>query len=346
MGNETIFYYVTEEAVTGYKRNVKTHFWQKIKLSSFVIEEKEMSIVAVMIPTLQKGWKKEKLLRLMQEVITEYPDVFGKTEIILQPEIQQMLMQPDEFPSVFWPLSEKILHEKLNVEMHSMAKHSRSMAKRSTGQYGVVQLSTDQRSAVQLNTEQHSAENSMIENHFPPRKKSHLESVVLMLGDTFFPEEQMQRFSDMMQPYFSYINQLTILYEVDDDTEPEANTEMDAESDGWQEQSRWEEILEDYAEEFYYEYGLVSEVRRGRDFRPERQNGGNMQNPMIFLDYGYAGPLPLRAMRAGGIYLDVISSGRKETLIRQKCAEISYLSPRKYLDTVVKSGYDKLVNPV
>lgn len=139
------------------------------------------------------------------------------------------------------------------------------------------------------------------------------ESVVLLLNDAVFPEEQIQRFSEMMQPYFPRINHLTILYGAED----------------W-----WEEALADYADELYYEYGLVCQIKQGGDFPLKKQS--------LFLDYGYPGNIPLHALQEGGIYLDVASSEKKETVIRQKCMRVSYLSPRKYLDTVVKSGYDNV----
>lgn len=64
----------------------------------------------------------------------------------------------------------------------------------------------------------------------------------------------------------------------------------------------------------------------------------------LYVDYGYQGKLPYAMMRAGGIYIDLLSLGEKEQRIKKKCSKISYLSPMKYLDTMVKSGYDRLVN--
>ena len=58
------------------------------------------------------------------------------------------------------------------------------------------------------------------------------------------------------------------------------------------------------------------------------------------LPFGYPGTLPYSALRKGDVYLDIVSDEKKESLFRRKYIEISYLSPRKYLDTMVKSGYD------
>ena len=275
MGNETIFYYVTEEFVTGVKRDVNMHFWKKIKLSSCVLEKDEITVIVIMIPTLKKGWKKEKLLRLMQEAAAEYPDYSEYAQTLIQPQIEQMGVRRENDLSalpVFLFLTEKILFQTLD--------------KRPLRNYP--------------------------------------ESVVLLLGNILFPEEQMQNFMDMMKPYFPRINHLTILYENEDD--------------------RWEDAISEYTEEIYYEYGLVTQVRRGSDSPVKKHSVRIGQSAALFLDYGYPNLLHLRALKAGDIYLDVFSSEEKEAIFRRKYMEISYLSPRKYLDTMVKSGYDKLVN--
>ena len=275
MGNETIFYYVTEEFVTGIKRDINIHFWKRIKLSSCVLEKDEITVVVIMIPALKKGWKKEKLLRMMQEAAAEYPDYSEYAQILIQPQIEQMGIQSGNDLSalpIFLFLTEKIL--------------SGALDKRPLRGYP--------------------------------------ESVVLLLGNVLFPEEQMQYFMDMMKPYFTRINHLTILYENDDD--------------------RWEEAISEYTEDIYYEYGLVTQVRRGSDAPVKKQSVRIGQSKALFLDFGYPDLLHLRALKAGDIYLDVFQTEEKEAIFRRKYMEISYLSPRKYLDTMVKSGYDKLVN--
>ncbi|MCM1387445.1 MAG: hypothetical protein NC231_08965 [Bacillus sp. (in: Bacteria)] len=275
MGNETIFYYVTEESVTGCKKSANIHFWQKIKLSSRVLEEDGVTLVIIMIPDLKRGWKKEKLLRLMEETAKEYPAYFETAHVLIQPGIRQMYMQADNvlpMPPVFFFLAGKILEKALL---------------------------------------------SRFLREYP-------ESVVLLLGNALFVEEQMQKFMDMMMPYFPRMNHLTILYEKDDE--------------------RWEEAVSEYTEEIYYEYGLVAQIRCGSDLPLKRHSVRIGQSTALFLDYGYPDLEPFRALKAGDIYLDVCSSEKKEALFRRKYMEISYLSPRKYLDTMVKSGYDKLVN--
>lgn len=322
MGNETIFYrterssiiyFVTEESVTGIRRYIKPHFWQKIKLSSFDVDEEELHISTVMIPSLQKGWKKEKLLRLMRASITEKTMQSGNADVVMQPEVQTMSGQEDTFLSISWSLAGKLL--------------------------GKSQLL--KKTTVKL-------------------RKPYPETVVLLLGASLFPEEQMQKFLEMMQPYLPYINHLTILYELNDSsnsyTSSNINNSNDSNSindiydsddtytDYEYEKSRWEEAIADYTEELYYEYGLVAMVQCDRELRINRNRDMNGRGAVLFLDFGYSGNIPLRMIKAGDIYLDVYSSEKKEALFRRKCMEVSYISPRKYLDTVVKSGYDKLVN--
>ncbi|MBD5521282.1 MAG: hypothetical protein HDR03_08700 [Lachnospiraceae bacterium] len=270
MGNETILYYVFEETITGCKSSVKKHFWQKIKPRSFVMEDEDISVVIVMIPTNDKGWSRKKLLDIMNVGIAEYVDNLRTAKVVMHPGIQEILGQQEIASTVFWALADKLFMDKFS---------------------------------------------------YPSGNKCQVpESVVLLMGNSFFPEEQIERFTDMIQPYFPRINHLTIMHEMDDDAEISVE--------------RWQEAIDDFAETLYYEYGLVVDVNRS----------GGYAKQGIYIDYGYQGSLPYAMMRAGGVYIDVLSFGEKEQRIKKKCSKISYLSPMKYLDTMVKSGYDKLVN--
>lgn len=241
-----------------------------------MVEQDNLIIYAVMVPSQQKKGKPEKLLRLMrdaQERIVQSEE----ERIVLHPDIAEFLnLEKEEIPDIFFLLSTKIL--------------------------GL--------------------------------QKKPFDSVVLLLGKAMFPELQMRHFAEMMQSFFSRMNHLTILYEVDEE-----------------EQGRWQEAIEEYTEAFYYEYGLMAQFvgtkerdSQSRHKRYGRENTRHTGESTLFIDYGYAGDMPFRMMRAGDTYLDVAASGKKETLLKRKCAEVSYLSPLKYLDTTVKSGYDKLVH--
>ncbi|MBD5458232.1 MAG: hypothetical protein HDR27_06625 [Lachnospiraceae bacterium] len=301
MGNETIFYYVTEEMITGYKRTVKLRFWQKMRLSSFVVEKEEITIAAVMVPALSKGWKSEKLLRLMRETMEEHPLYSGSVRVLIQPGMQFLLAeqehsdfetskirpQSDAFLSIGFPLTGKILRERFPLQ----------------------------------------------------NRKDGPESVVLLLGELFFPEEQLRHFADMIQPYLPRVNALTVIYGTGDIAE--SGTEDAVESKTAEETGRLEEVIQEYTEELYYEYGLVSQVLSGDAASIKRHSLPGGQSPVLFLDYGYPGTQPFRMLKESDVYIDIASSEEKEALFRRKYRGIFYQSPRKYLDTMVKSGYDK-----
>lgn len=158
------------------------------------------------------------------------------------------------------------------------------------------------------------------------RQRNTFESIVLLLGKEVFPDIQMRCFVKMMQPFFTQINHLYIVYEAEEE-----------------ELERWRETLGEYVEAFSYEYGLMTQITGRADMRKNILYRGNDKS-VLFLDYSTSKELPFRWMRAGDIYLDVNVYEKKEMLLLRKCAEVFYLSPLKYLDTAVKSGYDKLVH--
>ena len=292
MGNETILYYVTEESITGTVNYIKRHFWQRITLSSFVmenmIEKREMALIVVIIPSLKKEWKPEKLLKLMLETAAGYREQFAEAEIVLHPKVGQMLGRQEEQDTVspvYWTLSEEFLADifsSQHVKRNEKGNERESRKKR--------------------------------EGSCPA-------SVVLLFGNLLFPEEQMQKFMELMQPYFPRINRLFILYDTETD--------------------RFEDALQHDTEELYYEYGLVSQIQCGKGSVLKRFMVESGQSPVLFMDYGYPGGIPFGAIKKGDSYLDIVSDEKKESLFRRKLMEISYISPRKYLDTLVKSGYDK-----
>ena len=312
MGNETILYYVFEETVTGCKKIVKPHFWRKIKPLTFVLEEDDLSVITIMIPTIEKVWKRDKLLGVMQKGIEEYREYqgyIGSADTVIHPKLQQILLQKESFTPIFWKLAEKLFTDKFAPQKRIPDK-------------------------------------PYVQNGLTLNRRQTPEAVVLLLGNTFFPEEQLERFTELMQPCFPYINQLTVVYGSDDEEDNELSTELEDEPDYAINESgnRLEAEIDDLLEMLYYEYGLVGRIWQVDGFKPQPPEIRNGQCPILFLDYGYAGKLPYSMMRNGGTYIDVLSSGEKERCINKKCSKISYMSPLKYLDTMVKSGYDKLVN--
>ncbi len=198
MGNETILYYVFEETITGCKNSVKKHFWQKIKPRSFVMQDEDISVIIVMIPTNDKGWNRKKLLDIMNTGIAEYVDYLRSAKVVMNSEIQELLGQWESFHTVFWTLADKLFADNFSYQ--------------SGNKYQVP------------------------------------ESVVLLMGNSFFPEEQIERFTDMMQPFFPRINHLTIMHEMDDDAEISME--------------RWNKAIDDFVDMLYYEYGLVVDVNQ------------------------------------------------------------------------------------
>lgn len=374
MGNETIFYYVTEETVTGLPQSVKKSFWQKIRPDSFVVEKEEITIVVFLIPRHRKGWKAEKLFRLIQDSAEKHSLYSRGAKILVQPEIQHMLegkdkhkqgisenagarerfWQNDALLSVCFPLSEKMLRKQFPV-----------------------------RGGKDWTVEGRSPKAGTGEIHGP---KAGPESVVLLMGAVFFPEEQLQHFAEMIGPYLPRVNALTVFYETEDTWDEKAMGSGEYTQDGksmgseeyardgksmgseeaWhgkggkssgdvrdetaaesgrpteeeRNASRLREVIQEYTDGLYYEYGLVSRIICGTEAAAGQSSRPYGQSPSLFLDYGYSGKLPFSMLKHGGIYLDIVSSQEKEALFRRKYRGIFYQSPRKYLDTMVKSGYD------
>ncbi|MCM1037864.1 MAG: hypothetical protein NC434_00965 [Ruminococcus sp.] len=301
MGNETILYYVTQDTITGvtkegkpekkakYVDHGKWRFRRKISLPSFVVESGglEITVITVMIPPLRKGWKPEKLLKQMRETAESYRARFPDMEILLHPQIERMLGRDEGQSQTAMSAIDWFLAGRLFTEIM-----------RGGGECDNV-------------------------CYFKRGCGNRPASVVLMLGNLLFPEEQMQRFLEWMTPYFPYVNRLFVWY--------------DAEEDGQMN----EESIQQELEDLYYEYGLVSQIQCGKGSALKRRMAESGQSPVFFLDFGYAGGVPFGALKKGDFYLDLFSDEKKEALFRRKYMEISYASARKCLDTLVKSGYDK-----
>ena len=147
---------------------------------------------------------------------------------------------------------------------------------------------------------------------------------VVLLSEPRDTEWQMEMTGELLQPYLSKINKLLIFYE-----------EI-AETDIWME-------LGSHLDDYYYEYGLVPQPKPYAESADGFRCGKHKCNGMI-LDYctGFRYPKLLPGSRA--VYIDMASETDKERLLYRKAPQISYVSPLKYLDTMVKNSYDGLVN--
>ena len=175
--------------------------------------------------------------------------------------------------------------------------------------------------------------------------------VAVLLGEPADTDWQMKMTGELLLPYLPKINKLVIFYE-----------EI-AETDIWME-------LGSHLDEYYYEYGLVPQLAPYmRTYAPDaeysdrfcaatwgkpggdgsetvsmRANafrcGKQRCNGMI-LDYCGQFRYPKILPDSKAVYIDVMSEGEKERLLGRKTPRIPYISPLKYLDTMVKNSYDR-----
>lgn len=136
--------------------------------------------------------------------------------------------------------------------------------------------------------------------------------------DTLF---QMELTEEVLAPYLPRINHLTFYYE------ETAGLDL------------WEDAA-GYLEAYSYEYGLTPGLVPYRTGTGGRAGGGEMGGGLI-LDYGAAADRWLFQSKAQSVYVDLEGSLSKERKCLAKDGRIRYVSPLKYLDTAVKSGYDR-----
>lgn len=142
---------------------------------------------------------------------------------------------------------------------------------------------------------------------------AHNGMVTVLLGQPADTDLQMQMTWKLLQPYLARVNRMQIYYE------ETAGVDI-------------EEELQEYLESYYYEYGLVPQFCKRRE-----KCGG------VILDYCEQFQYP-KIIPEGCVYIDLTSAAEKEQICRRKGLSIPYVSPLKYLDTVVKNSYDRKVN--
>lgn len=146
------------------------------------------------------------------------------------------------------------------------------------------------------------------------------EAAVLLgsASDTLWQMEMTER---LLTPYLPRINSLTFWYE------EQAGADL------------WEEAA-DCLEAYSYEYGLTPGLLPYRTDTGSGAGAGGDCGGLI-LDYG--APLESRRLkgRKQAVYVDLQSSPIKERKCLASDGRILYVSPLKYLDTAVKSEYDR-----
>lgn len=149
-------------------------------------------------------------------------------------------------------------------------------------------------------------------------------AAVVLLGKSSDTLWQMEMTGQVLSPYLPRINRLTFYYE---------------EAEGI---DLWEEAA-GYLESYSYEYGLTPGLapycRSGERAAGERGFGDGSGG--LILDYG--APVDGRWFqgREGAVCVDLQGNPAKERKCLAAGGRLSYVSPLKYLDTVVKSEYDR-----
>lgn len=146
-------------------------------------------------------------------------------------------------------------------------------------------------------------------------------SVTVLLGSPDDTERQMETVWQLLSPYLPRINSLLFYYEEVEGT------------DIWEETAVW-------LEEYGYEYGLApamrSYLKEAEGLRCGRDRCGG-----VILDFAPQARYPRTEREERVIYVDLASVQEKERSCIRKNGQILYVSPFKYLDTVVKSSYDR-----
>lgn len=147
---------------------------------------------------------------------------------------------------------------------------------------------------------------------------------VVLLGAAEDMERQLELTWELLRPCLVKINRMLIFYE-----------EL-AETDIWSE-------LSSHLDEYYYEYGLVPQLEP----YAETMDGFRCGKPRccgLILDYCAQFRYPKIMPGSEAVYIDMASAADKESALHRKTPQIPYVSPLKYLDTMVKNSYDRLVN--
>lgn len=160
-------------------------------------------------------------------------------------------------------------------------------------------------------------------------------NIVILLGDMDFPERQLDFFGRLLTPYLPRINRMTVLYT--DGKEADGDVQTDEGADRTYQIERILEATEIFGGDLYYEYGLVVQAESIWNYAKRRRKEDGR---VLYLDGGSAGRMPAYSLKKGDLYLDMVSSMILGTRIERLNIDICYLSPRKYLDTIVKSSYD------
>lgn len=201
-------------------------------------------------------------------------------------------------------------------------------------------------------------------------------TVTVLLGQPAKADRQMETTWELLQPYLPRVNRMMLYYEKQEiprdweETEPAGGEEKPLQSAERESRvrRRWlsdgvrgskrrgrfhaygdeagggdtSEVLQGYLEDYYYEYGLVPQLLPYAGSRESALRCGKDRCGGVILDYSEDFRYP-KIMPDGSVYIDVASDSGKERAFRQKSLMVPYVSPLKYLDTLVKNSYDRKV---
>ena len=185
--------------------------------------------------------------------------------------------------------------------------------------------------------------------------------VTVLLGQPHETAQQLEMTWELLEPYLPRVNRMLLYYEEQEtlwdkrDGYPADRETQILETAGTDAREELQELLEVY----YYEYGLVPQLvpysrsRTTEGVEEEVEKAAKETGPVglrcgkercggVILDYceGFRYP---KITPADCVYMDIVSDGGKQRLLGRKSPAVAYVSPLKYLDTMVKNSYDRKV---
>lgn len=185
--------------------------------------------------------------------------------------------------------------------------------------------------------------------------------VTVLLGQPHETAQQLEMTWELLEPYLPRVNRMLLYYEEQEtlwdkrDGYPADRETQILETAGTDAREELQELLEVY----YYEYGLVPQLvpysrsRTAAGVEEAVQEAAKETGPVglrcgkercggVILDYceGFRYP---KITPADCVYMDIVSDGGKQRLLGRKSPAVAYVSPLKYLDTMVKNSYDRKV---
>lgn len=194
--------------------------------------------------------------------------------------------------------------------------------------------------------------------------------VTVLLGQPHETAQQLEMTWELLEPYLPRVNRMLLYYEEQEpswdkrDGDPADREAQLLETAGTDAREELQEFLEVY----YYEYGLVPQLvpysrsRTAAGVEEEVEKAAKEETANETAKEAGPGQLRCGKERCGGVildycegfrypkiaagecvYMDIVSDGGKQRLLGRKSPAVAYVSPLKYLDTMVKNSYDRKV---